>query len=59
MECWHSEDIGQQLQGTKQQIEDSPQQLHSINLTRLRSITSCSMKRIRDDVFFSLMIFSI
>lgn len=28
-------------------------------LTRLRSITSCSIKRIRDDVFFSLMIFSI
>jgi len=36
-----------------------PRQQRAKSLTCLRSITSCSMKRIRDDVFFSLMIFSI
>lgn len=44
------------LRGTYQQLHETKQ---GTGLTRLRSITSCSMKRIRDDVFFSLMIFSI
>lgn len=47
------------LRGPSRGQRTVPVQQQATRLTRLRSITSCSMKRIRDDVFFSLIIFSI